>query len=113
MRKIKITILLALLAIAVLTTYANSTDEMEYSDDSTDCRADGLFSDSLITAKIKMLYMKEPELSAFNIHVTTKGGMVFLTGEVGSEYEKNIAISLAANVKKVEVVYCNLNITFV
>jgi hyperosmotically inducible protein len=68
------------------------------------------FTDTLITAKIKGLFIREKvfgdkDISAINISVETKDGVVYLTGIIENQTQLKNAIKLAetvAGVKKVE-----------
>jgi hyperosmotically inducible periplasmic protein len=61
-------------------------------------------ADSWITAKVTSSFMYSARASTSDIHVDTKGGIVTLTGMVGSEAERNLAVNLASDVRGVKSV---------
>lgn len=67
-------------------------------------------SDTVITAKVKELFLEDKDISSLIMHVTTKNGVVNLTGKVNTPYEKKIAANLAKTVKGVKEVRCNLKV---
>lgn len=67
-------------------------------------------SDTVITAKVKELFLEDKDISSLIIHVTTKNGIVRLTGRVNTTYEKKIAVNLTKTVKGVKDVRCNLKV---
>ncbi|HEV8131649.1 MAG TPA: BON domain-containing protein [Acidobacteriota bacterium] len=67
-------------------------------------------SDASITAKIKMKFASDEKVSAMNVGVDTKDGMVTLTGEVASKEERERAVELAKSVEGVKMVHSNLKI---
>jgi hyperosmotically inducible protein len=61
-------------------------------------------SDTGITSKIKAKYVADPDVKALNVSVTTDEGVVYLTGRVETEAQKDKAQRLAeetSGVKKV------------
>jgi len=54
-------------------------------------------SDSTITAKVKAKYVADPEINPFNISVETNEGVVYLTGRVKTQEQKDEAEELAAH----------------
>lgn len=61
-------------------------------------------SDTAITAKVKMLYAKSPEVKGSNISVTTVNHTVLLSGKVHTDEEYDRAVSLASSVSGVNEV---------
>jgi hyperosmotically inducible periplasmic protein len=55
-------------------------------------------NDAALTAKIKSSFAADPLLSASAIGVRTSGGVVYLTGSVKSEQERQRAIQLVQGV---------------
>lgn len=67
--------------------------------------------DAGITMKVKTRFAEDPEVKALQIDVDTRAGVVFLTGHVRSEAEKEKAISLARATEGVQDVQANLTIS--
>lgn len=65
-------------------------------------------SDSVITAKVKIQLLANKKIKATHISVTTKQGMVTLSGTVGSLAETLIAIKTAAGIAGVKDVDASL-----
>lgn len=61
-------------------------------------------SDSWITAKVKSTFMYSSNVNSSDISVTTKNGVVTLSGNVGSGAERALAIEFAQNVRGVKSV---------
>lgn len=112
MKKIQITTLIALLATTAIAMNANASKKVEHALKHKECEAEEAIVDTVITTKVKALFLREPELSALNIHVTTKNQHVILNGEVNSEFEENVAINIAESVKEVKSVDSNLRIKY-
>jgi hyperosmotically inducible protein len=55
-------------------------------------------NDTAITAKVKSSFAADPLLNALAISVNTSGGVVYLTGSVKSEQERQRAIQLVQGV---------------
>ncbi len=73
------------------------------------------FADMLITSKIKGLYIQEKlfgdkDISAMAIHVETKDGDVYLTGNVDNQQQVDNAISIAKAVSGVKSVKSDIKI---
>lgn len=66
--------------------------------------------DSVITAKVKSELLKDPVTEGFKIDVTTDDGVVYLTGLVDSEKEKQRAGALANQVAGVKQVRNDLTV---
>ena len=98
--------LFAVLA-ASSSAYANTAAKIENSYKETKANAKAVITDSMITARVKELFLLESSLSAEDIHVTTKNKVVTLTGKVDTEYERNLAITLANGVDGVKAVHYN------
>ncbi|TAK78510.1 MAG: BON domain-containing protein, partial [Gammaproteobacteria bacterium] len=67
------------------------------------------FTDMLITAKIKGLFIKEKvfgdrDIAALNLSVETKNGVVYLTGIVDNQEQLQNALRLIRSVKGVKKV---------
>ena len=73
-------------------------------------KAEKFMSDSMITAKIKELYLEDPNLASMRIHVKTKNRVVFLTGNVDTKEERDIAIKLAKSLHDVRSVNSKLEV---
>ncbi|MBI4455581.1 MAG: BON domain-containing protein [Acidobacteria bacterium] len=67
-------------------------------------------TDATITAAVKMKLVKDASVSAMDIDVDTKDGMVTLSGEVSSKAEVDKAVELASSVSGVKMVHSNLAI---
>jgi hyperosmotically inducible periplasmic protein len=66
-------------------------------------------SDAAITAKVQSSFAADPLVSASAIGVRTSGGVVYLTGSVKSEQERQRAIQLVQGVAGVrEIIVRNL-----
>ena len=59
-------------------------------------------SDTWITGKVKSSFVAESALSAMEIGVETKQGVVTLSGVVATEAERDLAISAARNIEGVQ-----------
>jgi osmotically-inducible protein OsmY len=66
--------------------------------------------DSVITAKVKSELLRDPVTEGFKIDVTTIDGVVYLTGLVDSEKEKQRAGELAKQVAGAKLVKNKLTI---
>ncbi len=62
-------------------------------------------SDSWITAKVKSSYLYSSNVDGTDINVSTKGGIVTLSGKVDSGAERALAIEIARNVRGVKNVH--------
>ena len=69
-----------------------------------------VISDSVITAKIKADLVKDPDLKALDVHVTTVKGVVMLSGVVPSMMAMNKAETLARGVEGVTDVKSSLSV---
>jgi hyperosmotically inducible protein len=58
-------------------------------------------ADGWITAKVQSSFMYSARVSTSDIVVNTQAGIVTLTGRVGSEAERNLAVNLASDVRGV------------
>lgn len=61
-------------------------------------------SDSAITAQVKARLAANQGLTSFDIHVSTQGGIVTLTGEVDSKAAKELAAQVAGKTDGVRIV---------
>jgi hyperosmotically inducible protein len=68
------------------------------------------FSDGWITTKVKSKLAADPEVSALNVSVTTEEGVVFLTGRVANEHQREEAVRLARNTEGVRDVVDHLSV---
>ena len=66
--------------------------------------------DSWITTKIKTQFAAAPEISSFNISVTTQEGVVTLTGRVKDAASKSEAIKLARQTRGVRRVIDDIKV---
>jgi hyperosmotically inducible protein len=67
-------------------------------------------TDSGITISVKSRLLDDPQVKGLRIDVDTRDGVVFLTGSVGSDVEKQKAIQLAKDTKGVRDVQSNLTL---
>ncbi len=67
-------------------------------------------TDSGITMSVKSRLLDDPQVKGLRIDVDTRDGVVFLTGSVGSDVEKQKAIQLAKETKGVRDVQSNLTL---
>jgi osmotically-inducible protein OsmY len=67
-------------------------------------------TDSGITISVKSRLLDDPQVKGLQIDVDTRDGVVFLTGSVGSDSEKQKAIQLAKETKGVRDVQSNLTL---
>jgi len=67
-------------------------------------------TDAGITMSVKGKLLDDPQVKGLKIDVDTREGVVYLTGTVGSDVEKDKAIQLAKDVKGVQEVKANLTI---
>ena len=58
-------------------------------------------SDAGITSKIKAKYVGDPDVKALDVSVTTEEGVVYLTGRVDNQFQKEEAERIAAETKGV------------
>ncbi|MDF1589239.1 MAG: BON domain-containing protein [Gammaproteobacteria bacterium] len=95
-----ITIMIALLFLALLGCAASSTQEStgEYIDDAT------------ITTKVKAAIFNEPSLKSAEINVETFKGSVQLSGFVSSQADITTALELTQNIKGVKNVQNSMTI---
>jgi len=66
------------------------------------------FDDAGITMSVKSRLLDDPLVKGLKIDVDTRDGVVFLTGVVGSDAERQQAIQLAKDAKGVRAVQANL-----
>ena len=65
-------------------------------------------TDAGITMSVKSKLLDDPQVKGLKIDVDTREGVVYLTGSVGSDVEKQKAIQLAKDIKGVLEVKANL-----
>jgi hyperosmotically inducible periplasmic protein len=68
-------------------------------DDATQARSDQPVTDSYLTTKVKAEVALDKDIDSGDIHVTTKNGVVELSGTVGTVTEK---LQAAADARKVK-----------
>ena len=71
---------------------------------SSTAQASREISDSWITAKVKSTLLYSSNVKGSDVEVSTKGGVVTLSGKLGSGAERALAIELADNVRGVKSV---------
>jgi hyperosmotically inducible protein len=76
----------------------------------TEANTEAAISDAMITAKVKELFFIDEDLESLRIHVKTKNGIVTLSGMVTSEFDRNLAITLANSVNEVVSVQSKLKL---
>ncbi|PAU66211.1 phospholipid-binding protein [Pseudomonas sp. PIC25] len=64
-------------------------------------KAEDAVSDTWITSKVKSAFIADSSLSGMDIKVETKQGIVSLSGVVGSDAERDLAIEKAKSIKGV------------
>ena len=64
-------------------------------------KAEDAVSDTWITNKVKSAFIADSSLSGMDIKVETKQGIVSLSGVVGSDAERDLAIEKAKSIKGV------------
>lgn len=90
---------------------ASTREEMSEKDRSaTTQRSDHPVADSVITTKIKALFVKDKEVSFRNIEVKTVNGAVHLSGIAKSQQESDKAVSMARGVKGVNSVQNDIRV---
>jgi hyperosmotically inducible protein len=67
-------------------------------------------TDAGITMSVKGRLLDDPQVKGLKIDVDTRDGVVFLTGTVGSDVEKQKAVQLAKDTKGVRDVQSNLTL---
>ena len=67
-------------------------------------------SDAGITSKIKAKYVADPEINPFNISVSTEEGVVYLTGRVHTQEDRDEAEKLARETEGVRRVVNNVQV---
>ena len=73
-------------------------------------RVDKDISDAWITTKVQSKYYLDPDVKGLQVDVTTNGGVVTLTGKVGSAAERQKALSLAKSTDGVKQVIDKLTV---
>ena len=105
--------LAALTTIIVLSPHAQAKTSAEQNLHETKVQAKTVIKDSVITAKIKDLFLRDPYISSLKIHVTTKNKVVYLKGEVATENEQTLAVNIAKAVDGVNRVdYSDLKLAY-
>lgn len=73
-------------------------------------RLDNEISDAWITTKVQSKYYLDSDVKGLQVDVTTNGGVVTLTGKVGSAAERQKALSLAKSTDGVKQVIDKLTV---
>ena len=94
------------LAIGGLVLAALPTLESCKSNQSTKSQID----DAGITSSLKTKYIGDPDVNAFDISVNTDEGVVYLTGRVDTQAQKDEAERLARNTDGVKQVVNNIKV---
>jgi len=76
----------------------------------TDRSAGEVLDDAGITMSVKSKLLDDPLVKGLRIDVDTREGVVFLTGSIGSNLEKDKAVQLARDTKGVKDVKSNLTL---
>jgi len=71
-------------------------------------RAKAYLDDSVITARVKAALVKDPDVKALEVSVTTEKGTVLLSGFVDNEKQARRARAIAASIEGVKSVKSNL-----
>lgn len=74
-------------------------------------RSDQPIDDSVITTKVKSLFVKDEQVRARNIEVKTVNGVVELSGTAGSKQEASRAASIARKVQGVKSVKNDIQVS--
>ena len=85
-------------------------DKIEDDAASATNEASGELLDAKIATVIKTRLLMDSDISGFDIDVDVEQGNVTLTGEVGSEAERELAIEIASNASDVKSVEDNLEV---
>jgi len=67
--------------------------------------------DATITARVKTRLLEDPSVKGLKLDVDTRSGVVYLTGEVRSQNERDAAINLAKGTKGVRDVQSNITVS--
>lgn len=103
----------AMAIILAFTPLAQAKTQAEQNLQETKSQAKTVIKDSVITAKIKDLFLRDPYISSLKIHVTTKNRVVYLKGEVETENEQTLAVNTAKSVEGVKRVdYSELKLAY-
>lgn len=86
------------------------TETAEGDSPSSDRPVGQVIDDGMITMKVKARLGDDPMVKARNIDVDTKSGVVYLTGEVASDAERDQAVRIARDTEGVTDVQANLRI---
>nr|WP_238995923.1 BON domain-containing protein [Azotobacter chroococcum] len=65
-------------------------------------KAEDAVSDTWITSKVKSTFLADSDLDGMDIKVETNQGVVSLSGTVGSQAEKDLAIQKTMSIKGVK-----------
>ncbi|MEE4461577.1 BON domain-containing protein [Azotobacter chroococcum] len=65
-------------------------------------KAEDAVSDTWITSKVKSTFLADSDLDGMDIKVETNQGVVTLSGTVGSQAEKDLAIQKTMSIKGVK-----------
>ena len=82
-----------------------------YADDAASTSSTGQFiDDSAITTKVKAAFVKDKEISVFDIAVKTDQGVVSLSGTVKTKQQADRVVALARRVQGVKEVQNNVTV---
>ena len=110
----KMSLLLGVLASVVFlnananTVLADYSKNKKHENNKTESTASEVMSDSMITAKVKEVFLRDDKVSVLSISVETDNGVVTLTGDVESKSEAHAAVRAAKKVKGVKKVVSKL-----
>jgi hyperosmotically inducible periplasmic protein len=76
----------------------------------TDRTAGEVIDDASVTRHVKAAFLDDPDVKGLKIDVDTREGVVYLTGTVRSEAERDRAVQLARQARGVRDVQANLKI---
>ena len=77
------------------------------------CANGGCPDDARISAEVQALFDQHPELQAPNhVYVKTLDGVVYLSGKVATDLQRETAVSLARQVSRVRSVNDNISLTY-
>jgi hyperosmotically inducible periplasmic protein len=92
-------------------TAARETDSIREHAKTVANRVENELSDTLLTTKVQAMFYLDREVKAANIDVTTRGGVVTLTGTVANEVVRKKAVADAKSTDGVRQVVDKLTVT--
>lgn len=90
--------------------FKRGAEEMAQGAKQLTTQAKSTASDSAITAHVKARLAANQGSASFDIHVNTQGGVVTLTGEVGSKAAETLAAQVAGKTSGVRIVVDKLTV---